>query len=53
MIPDKGVGMFRDKQVEIYRPQAIIISPTEALMSQVFDNLEGYADYYYSRYLKL
>ena len=51
MIPDKGKSQgARNQDKDINRPQAIIILPTEALMAQVYDYLEGYADYYESRY---
>lgn len=47
MIPDKGKSQgSRNQEKEINRPQAIIVLPTEALMAQVYDYLEGYADYY-------
>lgn len=29
-----------------FQPQAIIVFPTQALMSQVYDYLENYANYY-------
>lgn len=51
MIPDKGESHgAKGKSKEVNRPQAIIILPTEALMAQVHDSLEGYADFYESRY---
>ena len=34
------------KEMEKIRPQAIIVFPTEALMSQVYEYLESYAYYY-------
>jgi hypothetical protein len=40
MIPDRGIDHgAKGKTKDISRPQAIIILPTEALMSQVYDYL--------------
>ena len=38
------------KENEKIRPQAIIVFPTEALMSQVYDYLESYANFYEMKY---
>lgn len=51
MIPYYSVQEARGgKESEKHQPQAIIVLPTEALMTQVYDYLQGYAYFYEYKY---
>jgi superfamily II DNA/RNA helicase len=45
-IPCVGQKFDKNKDHEIGRPQAIIVVPTEALLAQVYEYLQTYADFY-------
>lgn len=49
-IPYLGQKYLSNKDHEICRPQAIIVVPTEALLAQIYEYLEAYADFYSANY---
>ena len=46
MVPYLSSRNVRGKDIHEWRPQAIIVCPTEALMSQIYEYLDNYAYFY-------